>query len=127
MARRFWVVSPNVNNDLSVFERWIDVITKNRAAFMGWSSHEGSGPTFYNEVQIGDIILVARGTSNRRLIACGRVASQPLEDESSLSFPPDGLEFGAYRLLDPFLTLPESPQDAGLDFGGVQNPGARPP
>lgn len=128
-GRRFWVVSPNVNNNLKTLEQWKELTRQNEATFMGWPITAPQAKPFVQDVGIGDIILVARGTnSKKRLVACGRVQTRALQDSEQLPVPPgDDLDYGSYRMLYPFKALAENPQECGLFFDGVQSPGQIPP
>jgi 5-methylcytosine-specific restriction endonuclease McrBC GTP-binding regulatory subunit McrB len=55
----YWVVSPNVNNDETLLDKWIATIRNTQCAFMGWSYDVSRGRTFCNDVQVGDVILIA--------------------------------------------------------------------
>jgi hypothetical protein len=106
-VRRFWVVSPNVQNHPATLEQWKGLIRENEAAFIGWGPQDRIGAIFVTEVRIGDVILIARGAINKQLVACGRVKTKARQDNKRLHTPPpDSLDYhGCYRLLHPFKTL----------------------
>lgn len=128
--RRYWVVSSTVNGSgRTDLEGWKDLIQENRAAFMGWGKGDGKGEPFFKDVQIDDVILIARGRNDtKKLVGCGKVNSEAFKDRKKLRKPPPkDWEFGAYRFLDPFVPLEEDPKNCGLSFNKVQDRGAVPP
>jgi hypothetical protein len=109
---RYWVVSHNVNNDLGTLDDWKKAIVKYQAAFLGYDSDHQKGVRFRDEIEIGDIVLIARGSNpNKELLACGQVAS---EAKTDLVIP--HLEYGMYRNLSPFVELKADPGVYRLDF-----------
>src|ERR1017187_633219 len=102
--RSFWVVSPNVRFDRKTEPRWKDAIMRLRSAFMGWGSeekqHGGIGYKFANQIQPGDVILVARRHLKQpELVGVGVVVGQFETYRESLNTPQ---EFGSRRRLRPF-------------------------
>lgn len=57
--RNYWVVSPNVKNNEEV-ENWREYLSKYPLVCMGWSPDDKSGEYFYNEMKIGDIVIIAQ-------------------------------------------------------------------
>lgn len=75
---KYWVLSPNVEQDSSVENQWKLAILKYQIAVMGWDIDNSIGARFVNEIKIGDIILIAQGANtNKRLFLCGKVSSLP--------------------------------------------------
>jgi MoxR-like ATPase len=121
MPHRFWRVSPNVDGGPN--PQWIQAIIDNHAVFMGWPCDKIRGEVFCNQVQIGDVILIATGGQNPVLVAIGRVSSSAHEEADRALLPklPPNLSFGAYRFLDPFVPTLPGPHDNGITFEGVLN------
>lgn len=78
----YWVLSPNVEQDTSVEQQWKNAILKHKIAIMGWDIDNQIGARFVNEVNIGDIILIAQGANNnKRLFLSGEVISLPTKEQ----------------------------------------------
>ena len=72
---KFWILSPNVYND-STENLWKESIANMHRAFIGYKIDHKYGLLFRDQIQIGDIILIAQGqNSNKRLFLCGEVSS----------------------------------------------------
>jgi hypothetical protein len=121
-----------VNNIPGIIDQWERVILSAKIAVMGWGIRKLGGNSreigyrFANEIQPGDVVLVARGTgSTRRVVACGVVfgghsvtgargkwvktmAGQKIVTPHT---------FGSYRFLFPFKPLGE----ANKSFRGVSS------
>jgi len=70
-----WILSPNVHNDATE-NAWKNTINQTNRAFIGYNTNHRFGVIFNEQIQIGDIILIAQGmNSNKRLFLCGEVAS----------------------------------------------------
>jgi hypothetical protein len=66
-GNRFWLVSPNVWKDESEVDDWKRIIVDESSAFLGWKTaakKNSMGLRFAEEIQIGDIILIARSHNN---------------------------------------------------------------
>ena len=125
MDRKYWIVSPNVNNRSETQDKWLQAIPPLHAAFMGWppQKHKGDpkglGLRFAQEVDFGDVVLIAGGSNvNKQLLGCGIVASEALVKRPKGL--PRQLTFGSYRLLDRFKKLKNEPSAyPGLSFKGA--------
>ncbi|MBN2186169.1 MAG: hypothetical protein JW732_01815 [Dehalococcoidia bacterium] len=83
MARQFWVVSPNVDGTGKNVEAWKQEIIRHRAAIIGWEPNNwesgAMGPRFAgsrdagSKVQLGDIVLIARGKKSADIVGFGVV------------------------------------------------------
>jgi len=58
--RQYWVLSPNVKRDERTVSDWKTLIIRTHAAIMGWPPKQRFGRRFANDLQVGDIILIAR-------------------------------------------------------------------
>lgn len=86
MARQYWVVSPNVDGTGKNVDEWKKEILRHRAAIMGWEPDNwesgAMGPRFAahsdarSKVQLGDIILIARGKKSADTVGFGVVKGQ---------------------------------------------------
>ena len=95
---RYWVVSPNVWNNLNTLEDWKKRIIKGQV-FMGYDRDKPAGEKGKNymglqfagkrepSVQIGDIILIARSRESQDIVGAGIVAgpsnSQPFPESDN--------------------------------------------
>lgn len=112
-----WVVSPNLgapgDKDL---DGWCEFIRRRRVAVMGWGDDNRIGKTFKEEVQIGDLILVASGSNaNKKLCIAGIVAGDA-EDDFKENTPTD---YSYFRKLEPSIDLPSDPTESELSFSGA--------
>lgn len=72
----YWVVSPNVTNIKHEEQAWKAAILKYQVAIMGWDEENKFGRMFIEDIQIGDVILIAQGANwQKRLYLAGRAAS----------------------------------------------------
>ena len=62
--RRYWIVSPNVNNDDTV-DAWRRLSATKHVAFMGWGVDHRIGRRFVQEIKPNDVILIARRHKGR--------------------------------------------------------------
>jgi hypothetical protein len=86
MARQYWVVSPNVDGTGKNIKKWKREILRHHAAIMGWGpddwEHGAMGPRFAadsearSKVQLGDIVLIARGKKSADIVGFGVVEGQ---------------------------------------------------
>lgn len=75
MERNYWVISPNVHNDTSE-QRWKDIISERRCAYIGFRPDVSTGAVFHNKIKEGDLIIVAQGANrNKRCYLAGIVNS----------------------------------------------------
>ena len=114
--RRFWIVSPNVNNNKQTVPDWRQASLVHRAAFMGYSSddreHKDIGYKFAHEIRQNDVILIARSSNNDpQVIGFGVVQGNFLKTISN--FNPPG-ELGSLRKLSPFFPLSREPKGLHL-------------
>jgi hypothetical protein len=106
MARKhqYWVVSPNVKNHEKTVADWKRVILHTRAAIMGWPPDDRRhriGPKFANDVELGDIILIARRHhSEPDVVGFGAVKGECRERRFRVSDEPVYV-----RKLEPFITV----------------------
>lgn len=83
MARQYWVVSPNVDGTGRNVEEWKQEILRHHAAIIGWEpdnwGSNAMGPRFAanpdarSTVQLGDIVLIARGKKSADIVGFGVV------------------------------------------------------
>ncbi len=108
---RFWIVSSNVDSKYNLAQ-WSEIILNEHAVFMGYGAGDSSGDKFINDVQRGDIVLIARGANwQKELLACGKVASGAIyKANSNLNI---SLYYDSYRKLDPFMQL--EPNEISFD------------
>lgn len=79
MTRRYWVISPNANNDGDI-KYWINRSIDENRVFVGYDSEKKHGNTFENKIQNGDYIIIAHGArDDRNLYLCGIVDSSEKE------------------------------------------------
>jgi hypothetical protein len=115
MARQpqYWVVSPNVKNHEKTVADWKRVILRTRAAIMGWPPDDKRhriGPKFANDVQIGDIILIARRHDGKPdVVGFGVVIGECRERRFRMSDDPVYV-----RKLEPFMPVQQEPEGIPL-------------
>jgi hypothetical protein len=118
--RRYWVVSPNVNNFNPSVGDWRQASLTQKAAFMGWGpddpGHSDMGRKFSGKVvggiEPGDVILIARRHEHVPQV----VGFGVIEGEARISLPgfQSPGEFGSLRKLRPF--VPWSGPEAEVDL-----------
>jgi len=116
--RQYWVVSPNVRDDRTknqeTVEKWKEVIRRDHVAIMGWSPEDedyghGVGLKFAHDVQIGDIVLIARRRNWKPdVLGFGRVSGKVENEEDKYRQIFDGPVY--VRKLRPFVLLQEAPR-----------------
>ncbi|MBI9080815.1 MAG: AAA family ATPase [Pseudodesulfovibrio sp.] len=79
MHRNFWILSPNVYND-DTEQEWKEVIAARKCAYIGYEPDDTTGkklgPKFNDDIQEGDVIIVAQGANrNKHCYLCGIVNS----------------------------------------------------
>ena len=75
MERKYWIISPNVNNDTTE-QRWKEIIAERRNAYIGFGPDDSTGVTFHNQIKEGDVIIIAQGANrNKRSYLAGIVNS----------------------------------------------------
>lgn len=77
--RKYWVVSPNVNNRKEVLKHWRREILMRESAYMGYGKDHPIGLRFANEIKRGDIVLIARRHNGEPQIIGFGVATGELE------------------------------------------------
>jgi uncharacterized protein DUF3883 len=129
--RQFWVVSPNVNGSGSgTINQWIDVIPREKAAFMGYGRkakkwkgklHGLGGEWFNKSIRKNDILLIAHGRK-RFVVGWGVVISNALEG-SHVVKAPDGslLEYQMRRNLASFKSKPLFPRELARHIPGYDS------
>lgn len=101
--RRYWVVSPNVNNKDRIVERWCQLSLRERAAFMGYGRDHPIGRRFVHEISDGDVILIARRADGEpNFVGYGVVRGKAVRLAKDKN-PPGG-SHRALRRLRPFKT-----------------------
>ena len=119
MARQYWVVSPNVDGKGNKMEEWKKEILRHRAAILGWGPDNwrngGMGPRFAgnsdarSNIQLGDIVLIARGKRSADMVGFGVVKGQLRAER----LPP--LDNDVYlRDLDPFKRCERAPKSVPI-------------
>jgi hypothetical protein len=78
LARKYWVVSQNVNSIPGIVEDWERVIRSAKVAVIGWRPEKRGahskdlGYRFAHEIKGGHVVLVGRGTGvTRDLVLVG--------------------------------------------------------
>lgn len=113
--RHYWVVSPNVINDNKTVEDWKRAILRAHIAIMGYSPDDGGkrlGWKFANDVQIGDIILIARRHDWESDVVGFGVAKGESEERYFPDIWKDGPVY--VRKLEHFITVQQVPEDIPL-------------
>ena len=119
MGRQYWVVSPNVDGKGNKVEEWKKEILLHRAAILNWEpdnwGNARMGPRFAgnsnarSKVQLGDIVLIARGKKSADMVGFGVVKSQLRAER----LPP--LNNDVYlRDLDPFKRCERTPKSVPI-------------
>jgi hypothetical protein len=122
---QYWVVSPNVKDDRTknqeTVEKWKEVIRRDHVAIMGWAPEEkkrghGVGPRFAQDVQKGDIVLIARRKNLKPDVVGLGVVKGECEEKLYPAIYDDHV---CVRKLRPFVLLQETPR--GVPFLDVVN------
>jgi hypothetical protein len=123
LARKYWVVSQNVNSIPGIVEDWERVVRSAKVAVMGWGPEKRGGSSkelgykFAHEIKRGHVILVGRGTGGKReLVACGVVHTDNSVSGGTKRWVRTRTgqkirtphTFGSSRLLFPFKSLNET-------------------
>ncbi len=73
MGKNYWVISPNVHNNASE-QRWKEIIAEKKHAYIGFGPDDSTGVVFNQQINEGDIIIVAQGANkNKHCYLCGIV------------------------------------------------------
>jgi hypothetical protein len=123
MQCQYWVVSPNVKDDQTknqeTVKQWKEVIHRDHVAIMGWSPEDyehghGVGPKFAYDVQMGDIVLIARRKNGKPdLVALGIVSGKLKKEVNKYrEIYDEGSVF--VRKLHPFVLIQETPSSVPL-------------
>jgi hypothetical protein len=112
--RRFWVVSPNVDNHNLTVPLWRQASLKWKAAFIGYAPDDQKrkqiGFKFANVVRPNDVLLIARWHRNEpEVVGCGVVVGTFKTRLKGFKSPHS---FGSLRLLSPFKPLGAAPPRA---------------
>jgi hypothetical protein len=120
MARQYWVVSPNVDGTGKNVQEWKQETLRNRAAIMGWEpdnwGSNAMGPRFAanpgarSKVQLGDIILIARGKKSADIVGFGVVKGSVKTER----LPPWNQDV-YLRELEPFKQCRKMPKSIPID------------
>lgn len=107
--RRFWVVSPNVENNNLTVPQWRQASLKYKATFMGYRhddhDHKQIGYKFAHVIRPDDIVLIARRYKNKPEVVGFGVVVGPFK--TSLAGPK--LNFDSLRRLSPFKAQSAAP------------------
>jgi hypothetical protein len=130
MAKKYWMVSPNANNNPKTVPDWKEASIQERMAFMGWESDSKNhlmGPKFAGRnkegVMPGDVILIARRSVGKPdVVGFGVVRGEYKKIKELKGFrPPKGdSNSGSLRKLRPFVKCGELPN--GIPFLDVLPP-----
>lgn len=83
MEINYWIISPNVHNDATE-QRWKDIIAERKNAYIGFGPDDSTGVTFFNQMEEGDVIIVAQGANrNKRSYLAGIVNSPAIGGEEA--------------------------------------------
>ncbi len=96
----YYVISPNVWNDPSMEDFFLEIMLNESIVLMGWDKESSGGIAFYN-MELGDRILIAQGANrNKTCFYIGQIASE----SQSYPFVCEGknLKVNQYRKLDKF-------------------------
>jgi MoxR-like ATPase len=111
--RNYWVISPNVRNNKQESE-WKESIVKHEYVFVGWGDDSWQGRMFKDNIQKGDLVLVAQGENrNKRLYIAGLVSSDAIWEHKENT--PD--EAFNRRLVD--VLSQKELEELNLDFDGA--------
>jgi MoxR-like ATPase len=78
MKRRYWVISPNVQNDGKV-DYWLKRSIDERKVFVGYDNDKKHGITFENTLNINDCVIIAKGAKDDRKLYLSGLISSPRE------------------------------------------------
>jgi hypothetical protein len=106
--RNYWVVSPNVRNTEATVSAWRQAVVAGRVAFMGWPPGEHKiGDRFVDEIERGDVILIARRHRSRpEIVGFGIVSGKAKTSIKGVNTPQG---FGSARKLSPFIPMSGTP------------------
>ncbi|QHN04860.1 hypothetical protein FTO74_16955 [Granulicella sp. WH15] len=110
-SRKYWVVSPNVDNKNRTVSEWIQASVRWQAAFMGWHPDDQDhklGPKFAHEIRPGDLILIARRYRKEPQIVGFGIVVEEFKTHLRGFEPPQS--FGSLRQLDPFVPMSHPPK-----------------
>lgn len=62
----YWVLSPNVLNDKNLLNNFLEIISKEHIALMGYNKEDNSGVPFNSSIKKGDIIIISKGANNNK-------------------------------------------------------------
>ena len=86
MKRRYWVISPNVENDGKA-DSWLKRSLDERKVFVGYDRDKKHGSTFEYTIDINDCVIIAKGAKDdRKLYTAGLVTSPRKYDEEGEVF-----------------------------------------
>ncbi len=78
MHRNFWILSPNVLNDATERE-WKEIIAARKCAYIGYESDTPRGKNFNEDIQEGDVIIVAQGANKGKYCYLCGIVNSPAE------------------------------------------------
>ena len=88
---RYYVISPNVENDGNI-QDYLEQMFQTHTIMMGWSPQEHKGKMF-DEMQIGDYVICARGANkNKQIFFAGMVSSENTTYDKWIMLHHDQLE-----------------------------------
>jgi len=113
-ARQYWIVSPNVMDNPNTVKEWRNASFVCECAFMGYGpsedKHKGIGRKFAQDINPGDVILIARRDRHNPDVVGFGVAAGSFKTSFRGYKPPDkSLWHGSLRRLSPFHPWPQLP------------------
>jgi hypothetical protein len=119
MAKKYWVVSPNVKNKEKTVPFWKEASILEQAAFVGWEPDNPEhimGPKFAGlskkGILPGDLVLIARRSGGKSdVVGFGIVHGEykNIKELKNFKLPKDETDSGSMRNLQPFVEYREPP------------------
>ncbi len=121
--RKYYVISPNVKQN-NEEQQWIKFIAEKGYVCMGWDEDSGKASIFYDQLQKGDIVIIAgKSNANKKVIGFGFVNSNKIGNGQL-----DGMPSHCYfRKLEPFVTNKEILQKLRWDSNSAYGNSAQVP
>lgn len=122
---RFYVISPNVDNNEKTIDTYLEIMFKNHTIIMGWGTDNNLGKLFAN-MKLGDYIICARGANeNKKVYFAGKISSESSGDspqtrslcgfldlqKEDISFSNDNAYGAANRIPAIYELKQETPED----------------
>ncbi len=81
---KYWVLSPNVWNDNTEGD-WKSAVKSTHHAYIGYEEEKRLGNTFKNEINVGDLLLIAQGANaNKYTYLCGIVDGEARREHKKI-------------------------------------------